>query len=74
MTATSPAPTITERSGPVTFDSLDPATGEVVGTHLVHDRDAVNAAVVRARAAAAFWSSLTFVERAHRLTDRKSVV
>ena len=37
--------------GPGTFDSLDPATGEVIGTYPVHDAEAVDAAVARARAA-----------------------
>ena len=37
--------TATERR---TFDSLDPATGEVVGTHVIHDEAAVAAAVERA--------------------------
>jgi acyl-CoA reductase-like NAD-dependent aldehyde dehydrogenase len=59
---------ITERPSQVTFDSLDPATGEVIGSYPVHDAAAVNAAVARARTATAFWSPLTFAERARRLT------
>jgi acyl-CoA reductase-like NAD-dependent aldehyde dehydrogenase len=61
-------PRITDRPDPVTFESRNPATGEVVGTHVVHDAEAVTAAVVRARAAAAFWSPLSFAARARRLT------
>ena len=44
MTSTSASPVIAGRPGPGTFDSLDPATGEVVGTYPVHDADAVEAA------------------------------
>jgi aldehyde dehydrogenase (NAD+) len=47
-----------------TFDSLDPRTGDVVGTWPVHSSDDVDAAVQRARVGAQWWSSLTFDERA----------
>ncbi|MEY7974464.1 aldehyde dehydrogenase family protein [Saccharomonospora xinjiangensis] len=57
-----------------TFDSLNPATDEVVGTHPVHDADAVEAAVTRARAAAAWWASLGFDGRAERLRRWKGVL
>jgi acyl-CoA reductase-like NAD-dependent aldehyde dehydrogenase len=50
-----------------TFDSLDPRTGEVVGTHPVHDEAAVRAAVARAADAAAWWAALGFAERRRRL-------
>ncbi|MHA6792068.1 aldehyde dehydrogenase family protein [Pseudonocardia bannensis] len=50
-----------------TFDSLNPANGEVVGTYPVHGAEDVAAAVARAREATAFWSSLSFAERAERL-------
>ena len=49
------------------FDSVDPATGEVVGRFPVHGEDAVRAAVDRARAAAAWWAALGFDGRATRL-------
>ncbi len=68
MTSTSPDSLITEPPGQVTFDSLDPATGEVVGTYPVHAAAAVGAAVARARTAAGFWSPLPFAERGRRLT------
>ncbi|NMH97040.1 aldehyde dehydrogenase family protein [Pseudonocardia acidicola] len=58
---------VPETSGTTTFDSLNPATGEVVSTHPVHGPDEVRAAVARAREAAAFWSSLSFAQRAERL-------
>ncbi|QYG95426.1 aldehyde dehydrogenase family protein [Iamia sp. SCSIO 61187] len=47
-----------------TFDSLDPATGRVVGTHPVHGPEDVAAAVARARAAAPAWADLGFAGRA----------
>lgn len=50
-----------------TFDSLDPATGEVVGTHPVHDAAYVRAAVERAQVEAAWWESLGFDGRKERL-------
>ncbi|MCW2569729.1 MAG: aldehyde dehydrogenase [Mycobacterium sp.] len=42
---------------PGTFDSLHPATGEVVGTYPVHTADDVTAAVARAREAATWWAA-----------------
>ena len=74
MTSTSASPVITEQPGPGTFDSLDPATGEVVGTYPVHDAEAVDAAVARARAAAGFWSPLPFAERGRRLITWAAVL
>ena len=68
MTRTPPGPVLTGRPAPETFDSLDPATGQVTGTYPVHDTDAVQAAVVRARAAAGLWSALSFADRGRRLT------
>ncbi len=49
---------------PDTFDSLDPATGRVVGTHPIHDAAAVAAAVERARRASTSWADLGFDGRA----------
>lgn len=46
-----------------TFASLDPATGEDVGEHPLHGAEDVRAAVVRAHAAAAWWSNLGWRER-----------
>ena len=42
---------------PGTFDSLHPATGEVVGTYPIHTADDVTAAVARAREAATWWAA-----------------
>jgi len=67
VTSTSASSVITARPDPGTFDSLDPATGEVIGTYPVYDAEAVAAAVTRARGAAGFWSPLPFAERGRRL-------
>ena len=57
-----------------TFDSRNPATDEVVGTHPVHSAEQVNEAVARAREAASWWSSLDYAERAERLRAWKGVI
>ncbi|MQA08348.1 MAG: aldehyde dehydrogenase family protein [Pseudonocardiaceae bacterium] len=57
-----------------TFDSLDPATGEVVSSHPIHAAEAVDAAVRRARDAAGWWASLDFAGRAERLQRWKGVI
>ncbi len=57
-----------------TFDSLNPATDEVVGTHPIHTADDVRAAVDRAGAAAVWWAGLGFAGRAERLQRWKGVV
>ena len=50
-----------------TFDSLDPATGELVGRFPEHDEAAVLSTVARARVAARWWEGLGFAGRAQRL-------
>jgi len=50
-----------------TFDSVDPASGELVGRFAVHDEAAVRSTVERARAAAGWWDGLGFAGRAERL-------
>ncbi|GAB3485601.1 aldehyde dehydrogenase family protein [Amycolatopsis cihanbeyliensis] len=57
-----------------TFDSLNPATDEVVGTHPVHTAADVEQAVARAREAAAWWDSLGYAGRAERLRRWKGVL
>lgn len=57
-----------------TFDSLNPANGDVVGTHPVQGKAEVDAAVTRAREAAAWWGNLTFSERAEYLLTWRSVI
>jgi acyl-CoA reductase-like NAD-dependent aldehyde dehydrogenase len=54
-----------------TFESLNPATGEVVGKHPVHDERAVRAAVERAAEAAHWWRALGWKERRLRLLNFK---
>ena len=57
-----------------TFDSLNPATDEVVGTHPVHTDADVAEAVARARAAADWWVGLDFAGRAERLLRWRTLV
>ena len=60
---------------PATFESLDPRTGDVVGTHPLHDEIAVELAVARAVEAARWWVGLGFAERGRRLGEwRKALV
>jgi acyl-CoA reductase-like NAD-dependent aldehyde dehydrogenase len=63
MTAVEPKPAVAQE----TFDSLNPATDEVVGSHPVHTADQVRDAVARAREASDWWASLGFEGRAERL-------
>ncbi len=55
-----------------TFESLNPATGEPIGTFPVNSRADVDAAVARAREAAAWWGGLGWKERQRRLLAWKS--
>jgi acyl-CoA reductase-like NAD-dependent aldehyde dehydrogenase len=68
MTATMDAET-TE-----SFQSLNPATGEVVGEHPVQGEAAVNAAIERARDAAVWWAGLGWKERRIRLLNIKGAL
>ncbi|MEV4248592.1 aldehyde dehydrogenase family protein [Streptosporangium canum] len=65
---------MTTATGRLTFDSLDPATGAVVGTHPVQDAAAVRAAVAEAGTAAVWWAGLGWAERRRRLLDYKAVI
>ncbi|HEX4016891.1 MAG TPA: aldehyde dehydrogenase family protein [Frankiaceae bacterium] len=49
------------------FDSLNPATNEVLASYPIHDQVAVDAAVSRAREAAQWWADLGFDGRRSRL-------
>lgn len=71
MTITEPTPTA---SAAPSFDSLDPRTGAVVASHPIHSESDVRAAVERARAASAWWGSLSFDERAERLGAWKALM
>ncbi len=55
-----------------TFDSVSPATGEVLATFPVDGEREVAAAVRRAREAAAWWAGLSFDDRKLRLLAWKS--
>lgn len=57
-----------------TFDSLNPATGDVVGTHPIHTREDVEAAVARARSASEWWQDLGFAGRKEYLLQWRSVL
>ncbi|WP_158884325.1 aldehyde dehydrogenase family protein [Amycolatopsis anabasis] len=70
MTAAQPKPATASE----TFDSLNPATDEVVGTYPIHTREDVEAAVQRAREAADWWNSLGFDGRGERLRRWKGVL
>ncbi len=76
MTATIDTPVSGAPAGPEreTFDSFDPANGDVVGTHPVHSREDVEAAVHRAHDAFGWWGSLSFDERADHLLTWRSVM
>ncbi len=50
-----------------TFDSLDPATGEVLASFPIDSADDVQAAVSRARTAAHWWREIGFAGRRQRL-------
>jgi len=70
MTITDPTST---RSAS-TFESLNPRSGAVVGTHPIATDADVRAAVARAKTAAGWWSALTFDERKGHLNAWKGVV
>ena len=62
-------------AGPVaTFDSLDPATGDVVGTHPIRSEEEVRAAVERAREAASWWAALGADGRKKHLVEWKATL
>ena len=55
-----------------TFDTLNPATSEPIGTFAIFGEDEVNDTVARAHEAAAWWSALSWKERQVRLLAWKS--
>ena len=57
-----------------TFESLNPATGEVVGTHPIQTEDEVRAAVARARDEAVWWSALGYAQRRTHLNAWKTAI
>lgn len=56
------------------LESLNPATGDVVGVHVVDEAPDVDAAVARARDAASWWGGLSFDERKQVLNQWKGVL
>lgn len=66
MTTVQPKPQ-TRTPGKETFDSLNPATDEVVGTYPVHKAEEVREFIARAREAARWWDELGYAGRAERL-------
>jgi acyl-CoA reductase-like NAD-dependent aldehyde dehydrogenase len=61
-----------QAKAPETFDSVNPATSEVIATFPVFGQDEVNAALGRAREAAAWWAGLDWQDRQTRLLAWKS--
>src|SRR5215469_798903 len=57
---------------PETFDSVNPATSEVIATFPVFGQDEVSAALGRAREAATWWAGLDWKDRQTRLLAWKS--
>jgi acyl-CoA reductase-like NAD-dependent aldehyde dehydrogenase len=57
-----------------TFDSLEPATGQVHASFPVHGPEEVSAAVARARAASGWWQGLGFPGRKERLDAWKAII
>lgn len=53
----------TESAVATTFDSLNPRTGEVVGSHPIHTATEVQQAVDEARTAARWWAELSYDAR-----------
>jgi acyl-CoA reductase-like NAD-dependent aldehyde dehydrogenase len=63
MTAVEPRANVAQE----TFDSLNPATDQVVGSYPVHSAEQVRETVAKAREAADWWASLGFDGRGARL-------
>ncbi|KAA0082472.1 aldehyde dehydrogenase family protein [Mycolicibacterium sp. P9-64] len=74
MTTTVGTPVSATATSGATFESLNPANGDVVGVHPIHSSADVDAAVQRARDAADWWGGLSFEERAEYLLTWRSVI
>jgi len=64
----------TTESTPTTFESLNPRTGDVAGTHPVNTAEEVREAVARAEVEADWWASLSWDDREERLQTWKGVM
>ncbi len=73
MTTTDTAPADTA-SAPTTFESLDPATGAVIGVHPIHDAAHVQKVVETARAEATWWRELGFDGRKKHLASWRKLI
>jgi acyl-CoA reductase-like NAD-dependent aldehyde dehydrogenase len=70
-----PVPVDSEQPSSVeTFDSHDPSNGQVIGTYPVQTAEEVQAAVARAREAAAWWQAQGFDGRRTHLRAWKGVI
>ena len=74
MTTTADASVAAATAGAQTFDSLNPATGEVVAKFPVHTAVEVARAVERARPAATWWAELGWDGRKRRLRQWRSLI
>jgi aldehyde dehydrogenase (NAD+) len=74
LTTTVGTPVSATTPSGATFESLNPANGDVVGVHPIHSRADVDGAVQRARDAADWWGGLSFEERAEYLLTWRSVI
>jgi acyl-CoA reductase-like NAD-dependent aldehyde dehydrogenase len=64
--------TTSQTSGAATFETLNPATGQVIAAFPVAGPEQAAAAVSRAREASRWWADLGWRERRNRLQDWKS--
>ena len=64
----------TRTKSPSTFESINPATGEIVGVFPLTTKDEVNEVVARAKVAAGRWADLSFRARNVVLRDWASVL
>ena len=74
MTATIEKPAKGSAKKSKNFDSINPATGEVVGTHPIDTREDVLAAVERAREASAWWQAIGFDGRKEYLLEWRTIL
>jgi aldehyde dehydrogenase (NAD+) len=74
LTATTGTPASATAPSAATFESLNPANGDVVGVHPIASNADVDAAVQRARDAAQWWGGLSFEDRADYLLTWRSVI
>lgn len=74
MTATIESDAQTHDGPQATFDSINPATGDVVGTHPIDGKAEVDRAIAAAREASGWWRELGFEGRKEYLLQWRSVL